>query len=150
MEAGQEDLRWVTPTGFRVLQRMNKKNVVTFNLKLLGRFQMKIADADNDEVDKRRHMAATAPNVIHSLDSALLHLALHDYDKPFTTIHDSVMCRATDVDEVNKRVRMSYKQLFADQDYLTDFANQIGALTPPPIIGDLDPSEVINSTYFFS
>jgi DNA-directed RNA polymerase len=150
MQAGQDILTWVTPTGFTVRQKLNKKNVISFDLKLLGRFQMKIATSENDEVDKRRHMAATAPNLIHSLDASVLILALHDCDKPFTTIHDSIMCRATDVGEINQRVRMSYKQLFADQDYLTDFANQIGALTPPPIIGDLDPSEVINSTYFFS
>jgi hypothetical protein len=40
-------------------------------------------------------------------------------------------------------------QLFADHDYLTDFAKQIGAETKPPIIGDLDASSVIDSTYFF-
>tara|TARA_R100000482_G_scaffold61626_1_gene22635 strand:+ start:186 stop:314 length:129 start_codon:yes stop_codon:yes gene_type:complete len=39
--------------------------------------------------------------------------------------------------------------LFAENDYLTCFAQQIGAETEPPIIGDLEPSRVINSTYFF-
>ena len=39
--------------------------------------------------------------------------------------------------------------LFAKQDYLTDFAQQIGANTEPPIIGDLKPESVIDSTYFF-
>ena len=29
-------------------------------------------------------------------------------------------------------------------------AAQIGAVTPPPIIGDLEPSSVIESTYFFA
>ena len=39
--------------------------------------------------------------------------------------------------------------LFAEHDYLTDFAKQIGAESEPPIIGDLEPSTVIDSTYFF-
>jgi hypothetical protein len=39
--------------------------------------------------------------------------------------------------------------LFAQQDYLTDFAAAIGAETEPPIIGDLKPESVIESTYFF-
>jgi hypothetical protein len=39
--------------------------------------------------------------------------------------------------------------LFAEQDYLSDWAKQIGALYPPPIIGDLEPESVIESTYFF-
>ena len=42
-----------------------------------------------------------------------------------------------------------YMHLFADNDYLTDFARQIGAETDPPIIGDLEPSSVVESTYFF-
>ena len=39
--------------------------------------------------------------------------------------------------------------LFAENDYLKDFAAQIGAETEPPIIGDLKPESVIESTYFF-
>ena len=39
--------------------------------------------------------------------------------------------------------------LFAERDYLNDFAAQIGAETKPPIIGDLQPESVIDSTYFF-
>ena len=46
-------------------------------------------------------------------------------------------------------VRETYMELFAKQDYLNDFAQQIGAESKPPIIGDLEPSTVIDSTYFF-
>jgi len=46
-------------------------------------------------------------------------------------------------------IRETYMYLFAEHDYLTDFAKQIGAETDPPIIGDLNPSSVIDSTYFF-
>ena len=46
-------------------------------------------------------------------------------------------------------VRETYMHLFAEHDYLTDFALQIGAKTEPPIIDDLEPSSVIDSTYFF-
>ena len=49
-------------------------------------------------------------------------------------------------------VRETYMQLFAkkdNQDYLNDFASQIGAETKPPIIGNLEPETVIDSTYFF-
>jgi hypothetical protein len=40
-------------------------------------------------------------------------------------------------------------ELFAKQNYLEVFADQIGAKTKPPIIGDLEPEAVIDSTYFF-
>jgi len=46
-------------------------------------------------------------------------------------------------------VRETYMHLFAEHDYLNDFASQIGAETEPPIIGDLHPESVIDSTYFF-
>ena len=46
-------------------------------------------------------------------------------------------------------VRETYMHLFAEHDYLKDFAQQIGAETEPPIIDDLKPESVIDSTYFF-
>ena len=46
-------------------------------------------------------------------------------------------------------VRETYMELLAKQNYLNDFAKQIMAETEPPIIGDLEPSTVIDSTYFF-
>tara|TARA_R100000781_G_scaffold107528_1_gene71792 strand:+ start:103 stop:267 length:165 start_codon:yes stop_codon:yes gene_type:complete len=51
--------------------------------------------------------------------------------------------------KLSSLVRETYMDLFAKQDYLNDFAQQIGAETKPPIIGDLEPSAVIDSTYFF-
>jgi hypothetical protein len=46
-------------------------------------------------------------------------------------------------------VREVYMHLFSEHDYLKTFATQIGAETEPPIIGDLKPESVIESTYFF-
>jgi hypothetical protein len=46
-------------------------------------------------------------------------------------------------------VREIYMHLFAEHDYLRDWGKQIGAETEPPIIGDLEPETVIDSTYFF-
>jgi hypothetical protein len=45
-------------------------------------------------------------------------------------------------------VRENYAKLFS-KNILKDFALAIEAETEPPIIGDLEPSEVIDSTYFF-
>ena len=53
------------------------------------------------------------------------------------------------MDELTTIIRETYMHLFAERDYLNDFAHQIGAETEPPIIGDLKPETVINSTYFF-
>ncbi len=142
-------LEWETPSGFVVRQKIMKKKVEALNLQLLGRCKIHVATDDPNKVDAVRHKAATAPNLIHSLDASLLHLSVVRFDKPIALIHDSVLCRATDMTILSSLVRETYMTLFAKHDYLTDFASQIGAKSEPPIIGDLEPESVIDSTYFF-
>jgi len=149
IKAGKEHLEWSTPSGFVVHQKLNKKLTVTLQLQLLGRCEMKVAVDDSDEVDLNHHKNATAPNLIHSLDASLLHFSALRFDAPIALIHDSVLCRATDMSTLSTIVRETYMHLFAEHDYLKDFASQIGAETDPPIIGDLEPESVIESTYFF-
>ena len=149
LKRGVEELTWKTPSGFIVTQKIMKKKMERLTLQLLGECKLTVATDDTDEVDKNRHKAATAPNLIHSLDASLLHLAVDRFDKPIALIHDSVLCRATDMSLLSALVRETYMKLFAKHDYLTDFARQIGAETDPPIIGNLEPETVIDSTYFF-
>ena len=149
IKRGATHLEWVTPSGFVVTQKIFKQECERITLKVLGQCNMKVGTGDSNKVDKARHKAATAPNLIHSLDASLLCLSTLKFNNPIALIHDSVLCRATDMTELSRIVRETYMHLFAEHDYLTDFANQIGAESEPPIIGDLKPSEVIESTYFF-
>lgn len=149
IKKGVSEVTWTTPSGFVVNQRIMKKQVEVLNLQLLGRCEVRVATDDTDIVDINRHKAATAPNLIHSLDASLLHLTFTKFNAPFSVIHDSVLCRATDMSTLSRLVRETYMQLFAENDYLSDWAKQIGAETDPPIIGDLQPESVIDSTYFF-
>ena len=149
IDRGKTELSWVTPSGFVVTQKLMKKQTVRIDLQLLGRCQLTVAVDDSDKVDKQHHKNATAPNLIHSLDASLLHLSTLRFDAPIALIHDSVLCRATDMSSLSAIVRETYMHLFAEHDYLRDFAHQIGAKTEPPIIGDLEPESVIESTYFF-
>ena len=126
-----------------------KQHVENLQLQLLGNCKVSVAVEDTDEVDKARHKAATAPNLIHSLDASLLHIATMRFKHPIALIHDSVLCRATDMTILSTLVRETYMQLFAKHDNLRDWAKQIGAESEPPIIGDLEPSNVLKSTYFF-
>jgi DNA-directed RNA polymerase len=149
IKSGKTFLEWTTPSGFVVHQKLNKKKFEVLDLQLLGRCKMKVAVGETDQVDLNHHKNATAPNLIHSLDASLLHLATLRFDAPIALIHDSVLCRATDMSTLSTIVRETYMHLFAEHDYLKDFAQQIGAETDPPIIGDLEPETVIESTYFF-
>jgi len=149
IKQGATELEWVTPSGFVVNQRIMKKDTQVVELQLLGRCQLTVATDDTNTVDISRHRAATAPNLIHSLDASLLHLSIDRFDKPIALIHDSILTQSVDMDELSAIIRETYMHLFAEHDYLNDFASQIGADTEPPIIGDLKPESVINSTYFF-
>jgi len=149
IDRGATELEWVTPSGFVVTQKLMKKKIQEIELQLLGRCHIKVATEDGDKVDKSHHKNATAPNLIHSLDASLLHLSALRFDAPISLIHDSVLCRATDMSVLSAIVRETYMHLFAEHDYLTTFAHHIGAETDPPMINTLEPSSVIESTYFF-
>ena len=149
IDRGADEIQWVTPAGFVVTQRLMKSKTQRIELQLLGRCTVKVATDESSKVDKAHHKNATAPNLIHSLDASLLCLSALRFNAPISLIHDSVLCRATDMGILSAIVRETYMHLFAEHDYLTTFAQHIGAETKPPIIGDLEPSTVIDSTYFF-
>ena len=149
IDRGVKELTWVTPSGFVVTQRLMKKQVERIQLQLLGNCNIFVATGDKNQVDKSHHKNATAPNLIHSLDASLLHLSALRFNAPLALIHDSVLCRATDMSILSTLVRETYMHLFAEHDYLKSWAEQIGAESDPPIIGTLNPESVIESTYFF-
>ena len=123
-----QQIQWVTPSGL-LLHSVLWNQTQRIDLQLLGRCQVKIATGDTDKVDKAHHKNATAPNLIHSLDASLLCLSTLRFDAPISLIHDSVLCRATDMGILSAIVRETYMHLFAEHDYLTTFAQQIGAET---------------------
>jgi DNA-directed RNA polymerase len=149
IDRGNKQLQWVTPSGFVVTQKLMKKQVERIQLQLLGNCNIFVATGDKNEVDKSHHKNATAPNLIHSLDASLLCLSALRFNAPISLIHDSVLCRATDMSVLSTIVRETYMHLFAEHDYLKSWAEQIGAESDPPIIGTLNPESVIESTYFF-
>ena len=148
IKAGAQEIRWVTPSGFIVKQRLMKTAKNRIESQLMGSIKVSIAGAETG-VDLKHHKNATAPNLIHSLDASLLHLAVMDVNFPIALIHDSVLCRATDMCTLSTLVRKTYMTLFAEHEPLNDFALAIGAEEQPPIIGDLSPEAVIDSQYFF-
>ena len=128
---GAEELQWSTPSGFVVVQRLMKPKVKRLRLQLLGKVEIKVADGESDAIDVAHHRNATSPNLIHSLDASLLHLSALRFNAPISLIHDSVLCRATDMSSLSSIVRETYMHLFAKNSYLESWAEQIGAETKP-------------------
>lgn len=150
LKSGATEIKWLTPSGFLVNQKLMKPHVERVQLRLMGQVtNYRVADGDTDEVDISHHKSATSPNLIHSLDASLLHLAVTTFDAPIMLIHDSVLCRATDMGILSDVVRDTYLRLFGEREFLKEFAEAINADEAPPIIGDLDPERVMESTYFF-
>ena len=114
IKRGKTELTWTTPSGFRVTQRLMKPDCKYIYLRLLGRCKIWAKLGDTDEVDLAHHKNATAPNLIHSLDATLLHIAATKFDNPIALIHDSVLCRACDMDELSTIVRETYMNIFAE------------------------------------
>ena len=88
-------------------------------------------------------------HLISALKLDVMGTVLHPQFPAIALIHDSVLCRATDMCTLSTLVRKTYMSLFAEHEPLTDFALAIGAEEQPPIIGDLKPEAVIDSQYFF-
>lgn len=148
IKRGNDVIQWVTPSGFVVYQKRNFLETKYLDMALMGRCRYAIVTGEKGP-NPRKHKSSGAPNLIHSLDASLLHLAFRRFDAPFSVIHDSILARATDMAILSTHIRETYMYLFAENDYLNDFAQQIGAETEPPIIGTLKPESVIDSTYFF-
>jgi DNA-directed RNA polymerase len=145
---GADHLQWETPSGFIVKQNRRKRVIERIKLQILGRCDINLTTG-LEGPDVNGHRSSTAPNLIHSLDASLLHLAFLKFNAPFTVIHDSVLCRATDMCDLNRVVRETYYDLFTNSNFLQDFADSIGSEAELPIIGDLDLESVLESTYFF-
>jgi DNA-directed RNA polymerase len=148
IRSGATEVEWTTPSGFVVNQQRNKRETERLKLQLLGTTQVTLSVGDGDPCPTR-HKSSTAPNLIHSLDASILHETFQRFNGPFTVIHDSVLCRATDMGTLNQLVRETYTDIFTRDCWLSKFGEAINAAEPPPIVGTLDPEVVENSTYFF-
>ena len=148
IRSGADHIEWTTPSGFVVNQKRNKKEVQCMKLQLMGSTKVTVSVGEGDPCPTR-HKSSTAPNLIHSVDASILHETFQRFNGPFTVIHDSVLCRATDMATLNRLVRETYTDIFTRDCWLTKFGEAINATEPPPIVGTLNPEVVESSTYFF-
>jgi len=148
IRSGADHIEWTTPSGFVVNQKRNKKEVQCMKLQLMGSTKVTVSVGEGDPCPTR-HKSSTAPNLIHSVDASILHETFQRFNGPFTVIHDSVLCRATDMATLNRLVRETYTDIFTRDCWLTKFGEVINATEPPPIVGTLNPEVVESSTYFF-
>lgn len=152
IDRGENAISWTTPSGFLVRQSLMKSRLVRVQTRVMGgaRIDVWVGDGFTAEPDRDHHKSALAPNVVHSNDAALLHLTFAFYEKPFTVIHDCVLGRSCDIDQINADIRMHFAEMYKAP-VLKDWAAQVGVAMPDDLIKNtLDIDSVNQSTYFFS
>jgi DNA-directed RNA polymerase len=151
-------LRWITPAGMEVTQsyfNLARREVET----LSGRYIFWEED-DALGLDKRKQALASAPNIIHSFDAAMLALtviAAHDRMgiQAFAFVHDSYGTHAADCPTLATILRnvavdiYSRDQLAVFEEYVHAYAPGVELPARAPL-GDFDVSEVRRAEYFFA
>jgi len=133
--------------------KTTESKVRTFHHGSTGYRDLKTYEA-TDEPREAKLIMAVAANVTHACDAALLASALSGVDFPFVSIHDSV---GVPPGELTDLLRIRLKHAFvrvASQDVWTQFLedNNLPTDDPsiaPPIVGDWDIKECLDSTYMF-
>jgi DNA-directed RNA polymerase len=151
IKSGATTLEWVTPSGFTVIQEYRRNEAERVRTKLLGE-QISahlLKDWEERQIDLQKAKTAASPNLIHSLDAALLHLVFAEWDAPFTVIHDCVLGRSCDMDDMGSAIRDKFVEIYS-QPILKDWSTQLGVdFDESVMLNTLDINDVQQSAYFF-
>jgi DNA-directed RNA polymerase len=151
IKSGATTLEWVTPSGFTVIQEYRRNEAERVRTKLLGE-QISahlLKDWEERQIDLQKAKTAASPNLIHSLDAALLHLVFAEWDAPFTVIHDCVLGRSCDMDDMGSAIRDKFVEIYS-QPVLKDWSTQLGVdFDESVMLNTLDINDVQQSAYFF-
>lgn len=154
IKGGEDEIMWVAPSGFPVLQTYREQDVHRVRTNLCGSAFLRL-NLDNDTPDKSRHKNGVAPNFIHSHDGA--HLALtavagRAERMSLAFIHDDYGTHAADAEGLYRLIRSTFVRMYEEHDPLEDFYARYAhhGLAKPPAKGSLDIRLVLESPYFFS
>jgi DNA-directed RNA polymerase len=148
-EKGGDKVVWVSPSGFPVTQDKRIPNIRRVKTQLLGDvIKTSVGDGFLGP-NVQKHCSGSAPNWIHSLDSALLHNSFAGFDQPFTLIHDSILTTATDMGYMSRVIRDEFVDIYKEMP-LYKLAEALGAEVPEGMVKNtLDLDTCPNSVYFF-
>ena len=150
LDRGDEVITWTSPSGFVIRQDLREIKSVRIDTRLMGGARMNCVVADGyGDPDRAHHRSALAPNVIHSFDAALIHLTFYTWEHPFTVIHDCVLGRSCDMEQMSVWVRHYFAWMY-EQPVMQQWANEVGVTLPSDLIRNtLDIEQVNQSIYFF-
>ncbi len=148
-----EIIQWDTPSRFPACQDYFTAEVHRINTHLHGPVKIRVL-SETDEPDAQRHASGLAPNFVHSLDAAHLHLTTSDAAAKGITalamIHDDYGTHAADAQELFDIIRKQFVAMYLACDPPSLLVAKYPELAPPPAKGNLDIMEVLESDFFFS
>ena len=149
IRSGRDHLTWTVPSGFTVVQDLRKPEVIRVETQLMGSLLKTSLAVGDKEPDLKHHVSASAPNLVHSADACLLHMTFAEWERPFTVIHDCVLARSCDHNELGVLIRDKFIELY-NNPILCEWAKKQGSDVPDGLIKEtLDLETVRDSTYFF-
>lgn len=155
---GEEDegvVSWITPSGFIAGQAYYDLNEYRVDCRLFGgvRLSVKVV-GESDDASPTRHASGMAPNFVHSMDAAHMHLVAAAAESlgidALAMIHDDFGTHAADTQRFFMLIRTIFVDMYREHDPLMELRSRYPELPEPPPKGDLDIEEVLASDFFFS
>ena len=152
-ETDAEHITWLTPSGFPACQDYYESEVHRINTWLHGPVKIRVL-SESDKPDANRHASGLAPNFVHSLDAAHLHLTTADAARQGITslamIHDDYGTHAADAQALFDSIRKQFVAMYLACDPPAMLRAKYPCISEPPTKGALDIMEVLESDFFFS
>lgn len=155
-------IHWPTPDGWTVLQAYPEYKHRRIDTVFHGKVTKFTLTEPTNKFDKHRQANGIAPNFVHSMDAALLRVAVNYAAqrgvRTFATIHDSIGSTPTNTAVMSQCLRQAFVDLY-QTDVLAVFRSEIEALLSEkrqkelpaiPKKGTLDLTVVLKSDFFFS
>lgn len=152
-------LSWGTPSGFIVRHRKANLKPWRMDTVLDGTRITLQAFHEQPGLDPAKMSSSTPPSFVHSMDAAHMCLAIDAASyaglRDFGVVHDSFATHASDMAVFSQCIRDTFYEMYSSQDILDGLRQQLQdgleeELPPLPTKGDLDLTEVRESSFFFS
>jgi DNA-directed RNA polymerase len=155
-------VEWTVPvTGFQVRQEYYRTIQRQVRTTLAGSVIYPASYTSSQDVRAQKQANAVAPNIVHSLDAAVLMLTVgecaHEGISHFRMIHDSFATVPGDCAKLAEITRRVFVSFYMENDVVGELASQLTAQLPAgaeipevPPYGNLDLREVEDSKYFFA
>lgn len=146
-------ISWVTPSGFLSTQAYYEATEHRIATRIHGATRIKVL-SESDTPAATKHASGLAPNFVHSMDAAHLHLttvaAAVAGISDLAMIHDDYGTHAAKAEQLFHIIRSSFVDMYVTHDPIKDFSDRYPQCPPAPSRGTLDITEVLRSDYFFS